>query len=46
MTSLAVLFKINASKVNQRFYIFTRLQLGEELKQIHAELFSVYTVQT
>jgi transposase len=29
-------------KKTQRFYVFTRLQLGDELKKIHDDLFGVY----
>ena len=35
-------FKMDVTRENQRFYIFTRLQLGDELKKIHSDLFSVY----
>ena len=33
---------MDVSRENQRFYIFTRLQLGEELKKIHDDLYTVY----
>ena len=33
---------MDVSRENQRFYVFTRLQLGDELKKIHYDLFSVY----
>ena len=40
MTSLPVWFKMDVSRENQKFYIFTRLQLGDGL-QIHEDLFAV-----
>ena len=33
---------MDVSREHQRFYIFTRLQLGDELKQIHEDLHTVY----
>ena len=33
---------MDVSREHQRFYIFTRLQLGDELKQIHEDLYTVY----
>ena len=42
MMSLLVPFKMDVTRENQRFYVFTRLQLGDELKKIHSDLFIVY----
>ena len=36
---------MDVSRENQRFYVFTRLQLGDELKKIHDDLYSVYADQ-
>ena len=43
MTSLPVWFKMDVSRENQKFYIFTRLQLGDRLQKIHEDLFAVYS---
>ena len=43
MTSLPVWFKMDVSRENQKFYIFTRLQLGDGLQKIHEDLFAVYS---
>ena len=46
MTSLPVWFKVDVGRENQRLYIFTRLQLGDELKIIHYDLCPVYAQVT
>ena len=33
---------MDVSRENQRFYVFTRLHLGDELKKIHDDLYKVY----
>ena len=43
MTSLPVWFKMDVSRENQKFYIFTRLQLGDGLQKIYEDLFAVYS---
>ena len=45
MLSLPVMFKMEAHRENQRFYIFTRLKLGDNLKKIHDDLKYVYSDQ-
>lgn len=45
MTSLPVWFKMDVSRENQKFNIFTRLQLGDDLQKIHEDLFAVYSDQ-
>ena len=42
MMSLLVPFKMDVTRENQRFYVLTRLQLGDELKKIHSDLVIVY----
>ena len=43
MTSLPVWFKMDVSRENQKFYIFTRLHLGDGLQKIYEDLFAVYS---
>ena len=45
MLSLPVMFKLEANRENQRFYSFTRLKLGDNLKKIHDDLKYVYSDQ-
>ena len=44
--SLPVRFKMDATRKDQRFYIFTTLRLGDILKKIHDDLKYVYSDQT
>ena len=45
MLSLPGMFKMEANRENQRFYIFTRLKLGDNLKKIYDDLKYVYSDQ-
>jgi hypothetical protein len=41
MASLPVWYKMDITRENQIFYVFTR-QLGDKLKKMHNDLFVVY----
>ena len=45
MLSLPVMFKMEANRENQRFYIFTKLKIVDNLKKTHDDLKYAYSDQ-